>query len=44
MFGVFVLLGLAANMESRTGENTSDIDSIIVFFLAFFRNIIIIIK
>jgi hypothetical protein len=44
MFGVFMFLGLAANIESGAGENASDIDLIIAFFLVFFGSIIIIIK
>jgi hypothetical protein len=38
-----VLLGLAADIESGA-ENTSDVGSIIAFFLAFFGGIIIIIE
>jgi hypothetical protein len=41
-FGVLVLLGLAANMESGAGEDASDADSTIAFFLAFFGGIIVI--
>jgi hypothetical protein len=44
IFGIFVLLGLAVDMESRAGENTSDISLIIAFFLVFFRGIIIVVK
>jgi hypothetical protein len=42
MFGVLVLLGLAADIESGAGENTSDTDSTIAFFLAFFGSIIVV--
>jgi hypothetical protein len=44
MFGVFVLLGLAADMESGAGENVSDADSIITFFLAFFGGIVVVVE
>jgi hypothetical protein len=37
-----VLLGLAADIESGAGEDTSDADLTIAFFLAFFGGIIII--
>jgi hypothetical protein len=41
-FGALVLLGLAVDIESRAGENTSDTGLIIAFFLVFFGNIIVI--
>jgi hypothetical protein len=37
-----MLLGLAVDMESGAGENASDVDLIITFFLAFFGGIIVI--
>jgi hypothetical protein len=37
MFGVFVFLGLAVNIKSGAGENTSDASLTIAFFLVFFR-------
>jgi hypothetical protein len=37
-----VFLGLAADIKLGTGENTSDIDLTIAFFLAFFGGIIVI--
>jgi hypothetical protein len=39
-----VLLGLAADIKSRAGENTLDTGSTIAFFLVFFGDIIIIIE
>jgi hypothetical protein len=44
MFGVFILLGLVADIESGARKNTSDIGLTIAFFLVFFGSIIIIIK
>jgi hypothetical protein len=44
MFRVLVLLGLALDIESGAGENTSDVGLTIAFFLAFFGGIIIIIE
>jgi hypothetical protein len=37
-----MLLGLAADIESRAGEDASDADLTIAFFLAFFGSIVII--
>jgi hypothetical protein len=44
MFGALVLLGLAVDIESGAGENTSDAGSTIAFFLAFFGGIIIVVE
>jgi hypothetical protein len=41
-FGALVLLGLAADMESGAGEDASDTDLTIAFFLAFFGGIVVV--
>jgi hypothetical protein len=43
-FGVLVFLGLAVDIESGAGEDTSDAGLIIAFFLAFFGSIIIVVE
>jgi hypothetical protein len=44
IFRALVLLGLAVDIESGAGENTSDAGLIIAFFLAFFGGIIVIVE